>query len=94
MREREGRPTLWLTAAAALLVAAVLLALPGAAEAQCALCKLSAASGGPRAVRALAVGVLVLLVPPVAIFCSIFVVAYRRGRAGREDETPHRGQNR
>ena len=76
------------------LLAAGALALPGAAEAaQCALCRLTAASGGARAGRALSLGVVILLVPPVAIFCSIFVVAYRRGRAGRDEEAPQGGQD-
>ncbi|HEV2762140.1 MAG TPA: hypothetical protein VGV38_04020 [Pyrinomonadaceae bacterium] len=87
---KRGTKGLLLLLAAA-LVAAAALALPESAEAQCALCKLSAASGGPRAVRALAVGVVVLLVPPVAIFCSIFVVAYRRGKSGPADDAPHEG---
>ena len=88
----KGRTTkLLLLFAAALLVAAVALASPGAAEAQCALCKLTAASGGPRGVRALALGVVVLLIPPVAIFCSIFVIAYRRGRDGSDDDAPPGG---
>ena len=70
---------------AAALVAAALLALPEPASAQCALCKLSAAAGGARRAGALNAGILVLLLPPVGIFCTIFAVAYRRGRSRGED---------
>jgi hypothetical protein len=38
-------------------------------------------------VRGLNLGVLVLLTPPIAIFCSIFIVAYRHRKGGADDET-------
>lgn len=82
--KRRLKATLLLLSAA-LVVAVAALALPESAAAQCALCKLSAGSGGPRAVRALNVGILVLLLPPVGIFCTIFAVAYRHRRT-RGDE--------
>lgn len=54
--------------------------------AQCGMCK-TALAGSTNAlfVRNFNIGVLVLLVPPVTIFCSIFI-ALRRYRA--EDEQP------
>jgi hypothetical protein len=50
---------------------------PPEASAQCALCKMAVEQAGGAAVRAMNTGILVLLIPPVAIFCTIFVVAYR-----------------
>jgi hypothetical protein len=63
-------------------VALVLLVLEPAAFAQCAMCRASlAGSNNALFVRNLNIGVLVLLVPPVTIFCSIFVVLKRHRRA-------------
>ena len=47
------------------------------ALAQCAMCKASAAGLDDAGARNLNTAVLVLLCPPVAIFCAIFFVAYR-----------------
>lgn len=53
-----------------------LLIYPEPTLAQCSMCRASLA--GSRAfVRNMNLGVLVLLTPPVAIFCTIFVVAIR-----------------
>ena len=51
------------------------------ADAQCSMCRaaLNSASNS-RFIRNLNIGVLVLLVPPATIFCSIFIVL-RRYRA-------------
>ena len=47
-------------------------------EAQCSMCRASLTnSANDRLVRGLNLGVLVLLVPPVTIFCSIFIVLRR-----------------
>ena len=47
-------------------------------EAQCSMCRASLTnSANARLVRGLNLGVLVLLVPPVTIFCSIFVILRR-----------------
>ena len=71
-----------------LLVAAAavaLLALEPTGLAQCAMCRASlAGSNNSVFIRNLNIGVLVLLVPPVTIFCSIFIVLKRRGKS--EDE--------
>ena len=58
----------------ALVAAAVLLfAVP--ADAQCSMCRAALnGSNNARFVRGLNIGVLVLLIPPVTIFCSIFVL--------------------
>jgi hypothetical protein len=55
-------------------VAVVLLANTYA-DAQCSMCRASLTSvTNSRFVRNFNIGVLVLLVPPVSIFCSIFIV--------------------
>ena len=70
--------TIRLTVFAAGLVS-TLLAWSVPVLAQCAMCK-NAVTGSPDAARlsqSLNFAVLVLLIPPVLIFCGIFVVAYR-----------------
>ena len=55
-------------------VAVVLLANTFA-EAQCSMCRASLTSvTNSRFIRNFNIGVLVLLIPPVSIFCSIFLV--------------------
>ena len=49
--------------------------------AQCAMCRASLTNNAAFA-RNLNIGVLVLLVPPVSIFCTIFILAIRHRRAG------------
>ena len=44
------------------------------ADAQCSMCRASLTSVSSRFMRNFNIGVLVLLIPPVSIFCSIFVV--------------------
>jgi len=76
------------------LVAAVLLILllEGTGLAQCAMCRASlAGSNNAFFIRNFNIGVLVLLTPPVAIFCSIFIILKRHSgegkqQAGAEDE--------
>jgi hypothetical protein len=53
---------------------------------QCSMCRTAlAGSNNAFFIRNFNIGVLVLLVPPVTIFCSIFV-ALKRYRAADEDE--------
>ena len=49
--------------------------------AQCVMCRASLGNNSAFA-RNLNIGVLVLLVPPVSIFCTIFILAIRHRRAG------------
>lgn len=73
-------------AVATLFVLVVLLAAP-TGFAQCAMCRASlAGSNNPTFIRNLNIGVLVLLIPPVTIFCSIFVVLKRRKDQGTSDD--------
>jgi hypothetical protein len=70
----------------ATVLAAVLL-LSNPVLAQCSMCRAAlAGSGNALFIRNFNIGVLVLLVPPVTIFCSIFV-ALKRYR-GSDDEPP------
>ena len=62
------------------LVLALLLAFESSGLAQCAMCRASlAGSNNAFFIRNFNIGVLVLLTPPVAIFCTIFVVLKRHG---------------
>jgi len=64
------------------LVLALLLAFESSGLAQCAMCRASlAGSNNAFFIRNFNIGVLVLLTPPVAIFCTIFVVLKRHGAA-------------
>jgi hypothetical protein len=54
--------------------------LSGSALAQCVMCKASLQSNS-LFVRNLNIGVLVLLVPPVSIFCTIFIIAIRHRKS-------------
>lgn len=68
-------------------LAAVLLLLGTSAAAQCSMCRASlAGSNNAFFIRNFNIGVLVLLVPPVTIFCSIFV-ALRRYKAADDEQT-------
>ena len=71
----------------AMLVAVVLLAAVPEGWAQCAMCRASlSGSNNATFIRNLNIGVLVLLVPPVTIFCSIFVILKRRKDQGNSDD--------
>ncbi len=62
------------TLCAAIVLVCLLMADPVAA--QCVMCRASLAGNGAFA-RNLNLGVLVLLVPPVSIFCAVFFIAFR-----------------
>ncbi len=78
---------------AGLIAVLLLMSLP--AMAQCAMCK-NAVTGSPDAGRlsqSLNSAVLVLLIPPVLIFCGMFVLAYRYRKArGSEVEQSSPGR--
>ena len=52
-------------------------------EAQCSMCRTALTNSNTAFVRNFNIGVLVLLIPPVTIFCGIFV-ALRRYRGPKE----------
>jgi hypothetical protein len=60
------------------VVAAVVLLLSTSADAQCSMCRAGLNnSNNARFIRNLNLGILVLLIPPVTIFCSLFIVLRR-----------------
>ena len=62
----------------ALAVALLLLAYNVVVAAQCAMCRASlSGSNNARFIKNLNIGVLVLLAPPVAMFCAAFVILKR-----------------
>jgi hypothetical protein len=83
MRSCLNRKTVLLIAIAIVAV----FVLSTSAFGQCSMCK-TALAGGNNAlfVRNFNIGVLVLLVPPVTIFCSIFIVLKRYRNS--DDEPP------
>ena len=66
----------WQRALLLIFVAAVIVLFAHTyAEAQCAMCRASLTSvTNAKFIRNFNIGVLVLLVPPVSIFCTLFVV--------------------
>lgn len=71
----------------AVIVASVLLLTAPPDFAQCAMCRASlAGSNNATFIRNLNLGVLVLLIPPVTIFCSIFVILKRHKGEGTDDD--------
>lgn len=57
------------------LVAAAVLLFAVPADAQCSMCRAALnGSNNARFIRYFNIGVLVLLIPPVTIFCSIFIL--------------------
>ena len=70
-----------------LFVAVVLMAAAPADFAQCSMCRASLnGSNNTTFIRNLNIGVLVLLVPPVTIFCCIFAVLKRHKGEGTGDD--------
>ena len=65
----------------ALAVALVWALFSEPAPAQCVMCRASL-SGNSNFARYLNIGTLVLLVPPVSIFCAIFFLAFRHRKSG------------
>ena len=60
------------------------------AAAQCAMCYSTAAAQDSEAIKALNLGILVLLIPPVAIMGSILLLAFRYRNADHTEaeQTP------
>ena len=75
---RRTRATFLRLLQTAALFALLLLAAPAPSQAQCPMCKASASGLDAAGARNLNYAIIVLLCPPVAIFCALFVVAYRR----------------
>lgn len=70
----------WWRVLVLIVAAAVIVLLANSyAEAQCSMCRAAVenATNNAKFIRNLNIGVIVLFVPPVAIFCSIFIVLKR-----------------
>ena len=63
------------------ITALCVLLLSDSALAQCVMCRASL-SNNHSFIRNFNIGVLVLLVPPVSIFCTIFILAFRHRKSG------------
>lgn len=81
MRGSGGNISRWVVPAIA-----ILLVLASSAFGQCSMCRASLSGSNSSFIRNFNIGVLVLLVPPVTIFCSIFFVL-KRYRSSAETET-------
>ena len=72
------------------IIAALMLALCSVpALAQCAMCRAAfndGTSNGAAMAQSLNRGIIVLLIPPVAIFCAIFITAIKYKKAA--DDNP------
>jgi hypothetical protein len=77
----ETQKSLMRSVLMALAVSAVFAWSSHPAMAQCVMCRASIGQNSLFA-RNLNIGVLVLLVPPVAMFCAIFVLAFRHRKSG------------
>ncbi len=77
MKKLSAKKRNILFAALALIAALTFGCLP--ALAQCPLCKLAVEDSpqGKMMAQGLNLGILVLLVPPVTVFCSIFFLAFK-----------------
>lgn len=70
-----------------ILTLSVLFVFSSDANAQCSMCRAALnGSNNAKFLRNFNIGVLVLLLPPVSIFCSIFIVLkrHRGGEATKE----------
>jgi hypothetical protein len=68
----------WQVLAFIVLATAIVLLSSIDADAQCAMCRaVLTGSNNGKFIRNFNIGVLVLLVPPVSIFCSIFIILRR-----------------
>ena len=72
------RSSWWRVLGLIIAAAGLVLLANSYAEAQCSMCRTALTSAtNSRFIRNFNIGVLVLLIPPAAIFCSIFIVLKR-----------------
>ncbi len=82
------RSSCWRTLSLVLVAVAIVLLANSYAEAQCAMCRAALTSAtDSRFIHNFNIGVLVLLVPPATIFCSIFIVLRKYGPRMNADDT-------
>jgi hypothetical protein len=77
----------WRAALTIVLAIGILFALSLDASAQCSMCR-AALSGAANArfQQSFNTAVLVLLLPPVSIFCSIFIILRKHGKGGSNED--------
>jgi heme/copper-type cytochrome/quinol oxidase subunit 2 len=85
MKVKRRQILLFSAALAAVALAALLL--PADALAQCPLCRAALENGGDKTARTMNLAIVVLLIPPVSIFCTLFAVAYRRRKGDGDDDS-------
>ena len=71
------RSSWWRVLVLIVLAATFVLLASSYADAQCSMCRAALTAANNRFARNFNIGVLVLLIPPAAIFCSIFIVLKR-----------------
>ncbi|HET6853637.1 MAG TPA: hypothetical protein VFH46_15150 [Pyrinomonadaceae bacterium] len=82
------RSSWWRTLSFMLVAVAIVLLANSYAEAQCAMCRAALTSAtDSRFIHNFNIGVLVLLVPPATIFCSIFILLRKYGPRMNADDT-------
>jgi heme/copper-type cytochrome/quinol oxidase subunit 2 len=82
------RSNWWRTLSFMLVAVAIVVLANSYAEAQCAMCRAALTSAtDSRFIHNFNIGVLVLLVPPATIFCSIFIVLRKYGPRMNADDT-------
>lgn len=75
------RSSWWRVVVLIVVAAAVMLLTSADADAQCSMCRAALTNAAnSRLVRHLNMGVLVLITPPLAIFCTLFIVLKRGSR--------------
>ena len=72
------RSTWWRVLVLSVVAVVVVLLVNSSADAQCSMCRAAlTGAANTKFVRNFNIGILVLFVPPVAIFCSIFIALRR-----------------
>lgn len=77
----------WRNVVMVLIAAGMLAFLSLDASAQCSLCRASlSGAGNDKFIQGLNTGVLVLLLPPVSIFCSIFYILRKHNKESDHEQ--------
>ncbi len=80
------KPKLKIRSTAEIIVSlAAFTYVPGAMAQSCAMCYQNAAASGAQGIAALRFGILVLLIPTLALFIGLFALLYRHRNASRSD---------
>jgi len=70
----------------ALALATMSVLLAANALAQCPLCRTALENRNDSSARTMNIAIVVLLIPPVSIFCSIFAIAYKKRKGSDEED--------